>query len=188
MDSITEGKNGILVVIISYNSCHLTQECIKSVRSKMTDYCYKIVVVDNASTDGITDWLEELEDILLIKNADNVGFGPACNQAVKVTEDTEYDNYDVFLLNNDTRLTDNAVYFLKKALYSSADVGAVGSVSNYAGNRQQVDVTFDKVEEYLEYGRQNNNERNNIVEERIRLSGFAMLIRREAWNKAGGFD
>ena len=185
---MTNNSDGILVVIVSYNSCHLTQECIKSVRSKMTDCCYKIVVVDNASTDGITDWLEEQEDILLIKNADNIGFGPACNQAVKVTEDTEYDNYDVFLLNNDTRLTDNAVYFLKKALYSSADVGAVGSVSNYAGNRQQVDVTFDKVEEYLEYGRQNNNERNNIVEERIRLSGFAMLLRREAWNKAGGFD
>ena len=215
MSCLKNMENEILIVLISYNSCHLTQECIKSIRNTLPDGLCKIVVVDNASTDGSAEWLSEQEDILLIKNTENIGFGPACNQAVKATVGTEYESYDVFLLNNDTRLTDNAVYFLKDALYSSDDVGAVGSVSNYAGNRQQVDVTFDRVEDYLEYGKRNNvlgkaenvRECGNktyvndgdagnlnragmdcICEERVRLSGFAMLIKRKVWDEIGGFD
>lgn len=182
-------ENKILIVLVSYNSCYLTQECIKSIHQTLRVGNYKIVAIDNASTDGSVEWLEEQEDILLIKNEENIGFGPACNQAVKETEGTEYENYDVFLLNNDTRLTDNAVDILREVLYSSDDVGAVGSVSNYAGNRQQVDVEFDRVVDYLEYGKQNNvHGKTEGCEERVRLSGFAMLIKRSVWDEVGGFD
>ncbi len=189
MNKPKDVKNRILVVIVSYNSVHLTQECIKSIRNTLPDGSCKITVADNASTDGSLEWLEEQEDILLIKNTDNIGFGPACNQAVKSSIGTEYESYDIFLLNNDTRLTDNAVYFLREALYSSADVGAVGSVSNYAGNKQQIDITYDRVEDYLEYGKRNNiPEDTTNCEERVRLSGFSMLIKRSVWNEIGGFD
>lgn len=177
-----------LIVIVSYNSKHLMQECIYSVRSTLPEGSYKLSVVDNASTDGVAEWLEEQDDILLIKNGINAGFGPACNQVVKATCGTDYEDYDVFLLNNDTRLTEKAFFYLKEALYSADDIGAVGSVSNYAGNRQQVDVFFDGVEDYLEYGRKNNILMKDAIDERVRLSGFAMLIKREAWEKAGGFD
>lgn len=185
-DNISENK--ILIVGVSYNSMHLMQESISSIRRTLPSGSYKIVVTDNASTDGVAEWLGNQEDILLIRNERNVGFGPACNQAVNATIGTEFEKYDIFLLNNDTRLAENALYFLKEALYSSDDIGAVGSVSNYSGNRQQVDVLYDKVEDYLEYGKKNNIPRENSTEERVRLSGYAMLIRREAWNKAGGFD
>ena len=189
MNKPKDVKNGILVVVISYNSVHLTQECIKSIRKTLPDGSYKIAVVDNASKDGSVEWLEEQEDILLIKNTGNIGFGPACNQAVESSIGTWYESYDVFLLNNDTRLTDNAVYFLRETLYSSVDVGAVGSVSNYAGNRQQIDITYDRVEDYLEYGKQNNIPEDIFnCEERVRLSGFSMLIKRSVWNEIGGFD
>lgn len=187
---------GILIVVVSYNSMHLMQQNIASIRNTLPDGVYKIAVTDNASTDGVAEWLEEQDDILLIRNQENKGFGPACNQAVNATIGTEYEGYDVFLLNNDTRLTENALYFLKEALYSADDIGAVGSVSNYAGNRQQIDDTFDRVDDYLEYGRRNNipcDNENTVLpaldaEERVRLSGFAMLIRRDVWNKTGGFD
>ncbi len=181
-------RNGILIVIVSYNSLHFTQECIKSVRRTMPEGRCKMIIVDNASTDGSVEWLKDQDDILLIRNEENIGFGPACNQAVASTIGSCYESYDVFFLNNDTRLADNALYFLKEALYSDDDIGAVGSVSNYAGNRQQVDISFDRVEDYLEYGRRNNIPMKKSVEERVRLSGFALLIRREAWEKTGGFD
>lgn len=188
MNTTTELSTKIIIVIVSYNSGHFTRECIKSIRNTMQEDEYKIVVADNASDDGITEWLEEQKDILLIKNGTNIGFGPACNRAVEATVGTEYESYDIFLLNNDTRLTNDAVCYLKEALYSADDIGAVGSISNYAGNRQQVDVLFDKVEDYLEYGHRNNTPMDNAVEERVRLSGFAMLIRRGVWDMIGGFD
>ncbi|MBR5407205.1 MAG: glycosyltransferase [Lachnospiraceae bacterium] len=180
--------NKILIVIVSYNLKHMMQENIASIRNTLPAGSYRIAVVDNASTDGTAQWLDEQDDILLIKNQTNAGFGPACNQAVNATMGTECESYDIFLLNNDTRLTDNALYFLKKALYSADDIGAVGSISNYAGNRQQADILFDRVEDYLEYGRKNNVPGRDSIEERVRLSGFAMLIKRSAWDKAGGFD
>ncbi len=178
----------MLIVIVSYNSIHLMKECIKSIRDTVEENTYQIIVVDNASTDGVAEWLETQKDIILIKNSENVGFGPACNQAVEATNGTKYENSDVFLLNNDTRLIENSLNNLKRVLYSSDDIGAVGSVSNYAGNKQQIDVLFDRVEEYVEYGRKNNEDIDDDFEERVRLSGFAMLIRRDVWNKVGGFD
>ncbi|MCR5421881.1 MAG: glycosyltransferase [Lachnospiraceae bacterium] len=183
-----KAEDSAIIVIVSYNSFFFTRECIKSIRNSVPAKCYKIIVVDNASTDESRDWLLKQNDIMLICNDKNVGFGPACNQAVKATIGTEYESLDIFLLNNDTRLCDNSFYFLKKALYSSDDIGAVGSVSNYAGNRQQVDILYDKVDDYLEYGRINNVSREDALEERVRLSGFALMIRRELWDMIEGFD
>ena len=182
------GNKGTLIVIVSYNSEFIMKECIRSIRTTLADERYKIVVVDNASTDGIAEWLKEQDDILLIQNRTNVGFAPACNQAVNATVGTEYEEDDIFLLNNDTRLTENSLHNLQIGLYSADDIGAVGAISNYAGNRQQVDVLFDHVDQYLEFGKNNNGSGTAECVERVRLSGFAMLVRRNVWDKTGGFD
>ena len=181
-------EDRIIIVIVSYNASFLMEENIKSIRSTLNQGTYKIVVVDNASTDGVTQFLEKQEDILLIKNTENVGFGPACNQAVAATVGTEFEKCDVLLLNNDTRLVFDSVYYLKKALYSAENVGAVGSLSNYAGNKQQLDIEFDTVDEYIKYGEKINVPMESPYLERSRLSAFAMLIRRDVWDAVGGFD
>ncbi|MCR5671757.1 MAG: DUF6492 family protein [Butyrivibrio sp.] len=183
------GKNNkTLIVLVSYNNLFFTRECIKSIRDVLSEGSYKIAVVDNGSTDGSHKWLSEQSDILYIRNEKNLGFGPACNQAVRATAGTEYADYDVFLLNNDTRLVFDALYFLKQALYSADDIGAVGSISNHAGNRQQVDVEFDRIDEYIKYGEKINVPMQGAMLERVRLSGFSMLVRRNLWDEIGGFD
>ncbi|MCR5106818.1 MAG: HAD-IIIC family phosphatase [Lachnospiraceae bacterium] len=178
----------ILIVIVSYNQAHLMEENIKSIRATLPKDSYKIVVTDNASTDGVRDYLKKQEDILLILNDENKGFSPACNQAVNATKGTEYEDCDVFLLNNDTRLAPNSLFFLMEALYSDSEVGAVGAISNYAGNRQQIDIEFDRAEQYIIFSQVINIPGDNVTEERVRLSGFAMLIRRKLWDAIGGFD
>ena len=77
---------------------------------------------------------------------------------------------------------------LRSALYSADDIGAVGSVSNYADNKQQLDVTFDNVDDYITFGEKNNVPMENPCLERVSLSSFAMLIRRKVWDEIGGFD
>ena len=136
----------VLFVIVSYNARRYMQECIQSIRAKVAPGSYKIAVTDNASTDGIAEWLEAQEDILLIRNHENKGFGPGCNQAVAATAGTEYETYDIFLLNNDTVMTSTAVPRMVETLYSAADLGAVGCMSSYAGNRQEYTVVFDATE------------------------------------------
>ncbi len=178
----------ILIVIVSYNACRYMQDCINSIRSKVTPGSYQIIVVDNASTDGIAEWLAAQSDIILIRNDVNVGFGPACNQAVASTIGTEFADYDIFLLNNDTVMTSTALPRMISALNSASDVGAVGAMSNYAGNRQQIDISFDTTEDYVKYGESLNIPPSDSVLEKVRLNGFAMLVKRNVWDKIGGFD
>lgn len=167
------------IVIISYNNSELTKECIKSIRANNPAEIYQLVVVDNASTDGIVDWLKEQKDITLILNEENKGFPYACNQGIAaVNKET-----DIFLLNNDTVVPKGALYWLRKGLYSSEKVGAVGSVSNNVVNYQQVPEQFDTLEEWMTFAEKNNVEMEYPYEKKGWLVGFAMLIKRTAINK-----
>lgn len=176
------------IVIVSYNACYLLQKNLESIRNTLLKGTYRIVVVDNASDDGAAEWLEEQKDIILIRNAGNEGFARACNQGAAAVSDEENREDNIFLLNNDTRLAANSLFWLRMGLYENDKVGAVGSYSNYAGNEQQLDITFTLPDEYLQYGAKLNIPLKHPYEERIRLSGFAMLIKRNVWNLTGGMD
>lgn len=180
-------KNTV-IVIASYNSIYLQQKNIESIRSTLLKGTYEIVVVDNASDDGVSEWLRQQEDVILIKNMENQGFPCACNQGVNATENTMSADWDVFLLNNDTRLAINSLFWLRMGLYENEHIGAAGSYSNYAGNDQIQDVVFQLPNDYLEYGARVNIPLMHPYEERTRLSGFAMLVRRNVWDLTGGMD
>lgn len=176
------------IIIVSYNSCHLLQKNIESIRATIPQDICQIIVSDNASDDGAVEWLEKQSDITLIKNKENKGFPYACNQCVRATLAAGLEESDIFLLNNDTRLAPNALFWLRMGLYENEQTGAVGSYSNYAGNEQQVDVVFPRPEDYLEYGTKTNIPLRYAYEERVRLSGFAMLVKRCVWDAVGGMD
>lgn len=176
------------IVIVSYNSCYLLQKNIESIRNTLPEKTYRMIVVDNASDDGVVEWLEKQDDILLIKNNENRGFPCACNQGSRVFLETEFEGSDLFFLNNDTRLAINSLFWLRMGLYENKKTGATGSYSNYAGNEQQLDVAFTLPCEYLEYGAKHNIPLKYPYEERVRLSGFAMLVRRCVWDAIGGMD
>ncbi|MDE6742388.1 MAG: glycosyltransferase family 2 protein [Lachnospiraceae bacterium] len=174
------------ILIVSYNACYFMQRNIENIRKTLPEGSYRIVVVDNASTDGVAEWLQEQDDIVLLQNKENVGFAPACNQGVNLLENLNAT--DIFLLNNDTRLAPNALFWLRIGLYENEKIGAVGSCSNYAGNEQQIEVEFTLPDEYLQYGASVNVPLQEPYEERVRLSGFAMLVRGDVWEATGGMD
>lgn len=176
------------IVIVSYNVCYMMQKNVESIRNTLLPGTYEIIVVDNASDDGIREWLQGQQDILLVENEENRGFAPACNQAVSFLREMETKQMDIFLLNNDARLAPNALFWLRMGLYENGRVGAVGGVSNYAGNNQQLDIAFSLPGQYLDYGARRNIPEEKPYEERVRLSGFAMLVRGSVWNEAGGMD
>lgn len=177
------------IVIVSYNAYYFLQKNIESIRNTLLEGTYQIIVVDNASDDGITEWLAGQKDVILIRNRENKGFACACNQGADiVSEKEEVRENDIFLLNNDTRLAANSLFWLRMGLYENDGIGSVGSYSNYAGNEQQLDIAFTLPDEYLQYGARINIPRKHPYEERVRLSGFAMLVKRNVWNLIGGMD
>lgn len=176
--------NRTSIVIVSYNSRYLMEQCLASIRKNCNPQACDIVVVDNASTDGVREWLQEQEDITLVLSEENVGFPKGCNIGIDACDEQN----DIFLLNNDTRMAPNALFWLRMGLYEKDDIGATGCISNYCGNNQQVDVEFTLPNEYLDYGKTLNIYCENPYEEKNRLCGFAMMIRRDALDKAGRLD
>lgn len=171
-------------IILSFNTIDYTKLCVQSIRNNCKTDSYEIVVVDNASTDGSVEWLQNQNDIILVKNKENVGFPAGCNQGIRMASQ---DN-DIFLLNNDAVLMINSLYQLRMGLYESERHGAVGAVTNYAANGQIAYSEGKKLEDYYEYAYATNVPAKAPYEQKSMLIMFAMLIKREAFDIVGELD
>lgn len=172
------------IVILSYNDCELLKGCIESIRRHNLQSSYEIIVVDNASTDTSPAWLKQQKDIRLLCNTENKGFPAGCNQGVKLSSP----DADIFFLNSDTVVYQNSIFNLRMALYADETVGAAGSVTNCAGNRQQIKCPCTTDEEFENFARQINTNWEQIYGARLYLIGFAMLVKREVLDAIGLFD
>jgi len=76
----------VSVTIVTYNSGRFIKRCIESVLAQR--YPLKeIIVVDNNSTDGTIDILDQFEGRCLIQyNPSNIGFAEAQNQAISMAK------------------------------------------------------------------------------------------------------
>lgn len=175
--------NPYSVIIVSYNSSDAMKMCIDSIKSNNDMLDNQIIVVYNNSSDGIRDWLETQDQIILIKNYDNKGFGAASNQGIK----TALADNDIFLLNNDTIVTPNAIFWMRMGLYENSNVGAVGCESNCASG-QMINQKYNSIDEYIKYGISNNVPSKNPYEKRVWLSGFALMFKRKALDDIGILD
>lgn len=172
------------IVILSYNLLDMTRSCIESIRKTTPESAREIIVIDNASVDESVQWLRSQEDIKLLCNEENRGFPAACNQGIGLSDEGS----DIFLLNNDTVLTDNALFWLRMGLYESEQVGSAGSVTNHMSNFQTVVDDGKTEEEYLEYASQNNVPMKYPYQNKMYLTGFALLLKRKVLDRVGLLD
>ena len=140
------------IIILSYNLLEYTRLCLESIRRTTPESAREIVVVDNGSSDGSVEWLRAQKDIILVENTENMGFPYGCNQGIK-----EADNEtDIFLLNNDTIVTPNSIFWLRMGLYSGTRIGATGSVSNRASNGQIAEGCGNNIQSCMQYAHVHN--------------------------------
>lgn len=112
----------VTIVIPNYNGKHFMEPCLSSL-SKQTYKNFHILVVDNASSDGSIEYMEEnYPDIELIKLQKNYGFSKAVNIGIQHSR-TPY----VILLNNDTTVDTRYVEEMIKAIEKSPKIFSVSS-------------------------------------------------------------
>lgn len=112
----------VTIVIPNYNGKHFMEPCLSSL-SKQTYKNFHILVVDNASSDGSIEYMEEnYPDIELIKLQKNFGFSKAVNIGIQHSR-TPY----VILLNNDTTVDTRYVEEMVKAIEKSPKIFSVSS-------------------------------------------------------------
>lgn len=113
----------VSIIIVNYNTCSLTSNCIDSIIKYTKDVEYEIILVDNASTDGSKQKFENDSRLKYIFLENNLGFGRANNIGF-LHSTGEY----VFLLNSDTLLLNNAVYlFWKISKDADSSVACLGA-------------------------------------------------------------
>ena len=172
------------VVMLTHNNIEYTKLCIQSLRLYDVLDNYEIIIVDNNSTDGTVEWLKEQKGIKYILNNENRGFPAACNQGIEIANKEN----DIFLLNNDTIIMQNSVFNLRMGLYSNEKVGATGAVSNNVSNYQRISEEFNDFNGYERFAISNNISNEESYKEKIKLVGFAMLIKRHVLDKVGLLD
>lgn len=124
----------VSIIIVSFNTLRLTQNCINSIVEKTKGVDYEIIVIDNASTDGTKEVLSNDKRIKYIYSDRNGGFGYGNNLGMKHAQGKYF-----FLLNSDTLLLNNAIkefYDYAEAHSSNAIYGCYleGEDGSYRGS------------------------------------------------------
>ncbi|RED65943.1 bifunctional glycosyltransferase family 2 protein/class I SAM-dependent methyltransferase [Cohnella lupini] len=168
------------IIILTYNGLAHTQACIESIRNHTIPGTYELIVVDNASTDGTVEWLNQDDDIKTILNSENMGFPAGCNQGMKAASG-QY----LLLLNNDTIVTPRWLDNLLVCANSDSRIGAVGPVTNNASYYSTISVNYQSTEEMQAFADNYNHSNPKRWMNRLKLIGFCLLIRREAYEQVG---
>lgn len=90
------------VIIPVYNRLHHTIRVIGSLRAQTLVKNLRIIVVDDGSTDGTADYLNEQDDVFTIKGDGNLWWAGSIDLGIcHVMVEAAHDDYVIFL-NNDT--------------------------------------------------------------------------------------
>ena len=110
----------VTVTIVTYDSGRFIKRCVESVLEQRYPNL-EVIVIDNASTDGTIDILEQFEDrCRIIYNDENVGFAAAQNQAIALASGDW-----ILTLNPDVLLLPTFIHALVEASYIDRKVGTV---------------------------------------------------------------
>lgn len=174
----------VSIVIPVFNQSRYTYNCLRSLLA-YTRVPYEIIVIDNASTDDTPSMLAAMEHIRVIRNEENQGFGPACNQGGHAATG----DYLLFL-NNDTEVTNGWIEALLDPLKDET-VGAVGAKLLYPGGRLQEAgniIWQDGTGWNYGHGDDPTLPEYSYLKEVDYCSGACLLIRKALWERLGGFD
>jgi GT2 family glycosyltransferase len=110
------------IIIVNWNTRDLLTRCLQSVYDTTRNLDFKVIVVDNASTDGSQEMVrQEFPDVRLIANAENLGFAKANNQAIRRSRGRY-----VLLLNSDAFVRENTIEHMVALMDGHPEAGMAG--------------------------------------------------------------
>jgi GT2 family glycosyltransferase len=117
-------RRPVAVVMLTWNALAVTKECLQALQGTTDHPAWRLIVVDNGSTDGTVEWLRGVPDVHLVENGQNLGFSAGCNVGLAACQAGE----DVVLMNNDTVVLEPGwLAALQDAAYDDPRNGVVGA-------------------------------------------------------------
>ncbi len=127
LPSLTQPSVKLSVIIVSFNTRETLRYCLELVQAELRriairGFSSEILVVDNASTDGSAQMVEQFfPDVGLIRSAVNLGFGGANNLALLASRGEL-----LLLLNSDAFLESPVLIHLLSCMDLDETVGMLG--------------------------------------------------------------
>lgn len=192
MSGMQSSRVDISLIVVSYNTRDLLEECLTSLFSNPPPCAFEVLVVDNNSQDGSRTLVDErFPQCRVIGNRRNLGFARAANRAYQVSQGVY-----CLVMNPDLRVLPASIQRLWEFMESHRDVGiAFPKLYNPDGNLQYSCRTFHTMGTILfrrtPLGRLFPNSRilrdhlmtdwdHNSVREIDWALGGCMMVRREA--------
>lgn len=193
---ILDNKPLVSIIIVNYNGGEVLLGCLESLEKSSPSIAHEVILVDNCSTDGSPDLVEQrFPNVLLIRQPQNRGFGAGNNVGARFAKG-EF----LFLLNPDTILSEDILPHLIEIMQQDPTVGIVGpKLLNPDGSLQlSVSPALSIAGEYQarkqakSYQSLRNktliSQKFNDIQEVDIVVGAAFFIIKSLFDSIGGFD
>ena len=185
----------LTIIIVNFNTEELVCNCIESIPCGINKYSYRVVVVDNGSSDNSVELIKSrFFDAEVIENGKNLGFAAANNKALRVANSSYY-----LLLNSDTIVTKGAIDKVIDFMSEHPECGfASPQLLNEDGSLQNTAANFPSLVTELSnksllrmlfpstyYKKKFSSSRPIAVET---LVGAALFAKKEMCDKIGFYD
>lgn len=181
----------VYIIVLNWNGRADTEECLRSLLG-LTYPNYRVLVVDNGSTDGSVDHLRRLfSGAQFIENKTNLGFAAGNNRGIEHAMNNRADY--VFILNNDTVVLPDVLNELVAAAEGDPKIGAVGPKICYYSNPERIWCLGGRISFFLGCtwhvaGRQKDRAKYQGIRDVDYLTGCALLLKRDVIEGVGCFD
>jgi GT2 family glycosyltransferase len=191
----------LTVVIVSYNTRDLTLAALRTLFATTRRTSFEVVVLDNASSDGSADAVSTaFPQVTLHRSDRNLGFAKA-NNLVAASARTDW----LLLLNPDTEVHEGAVDTLMDFARAHPEAGIWGGRTVFPDGRLNAGSCWMRITPWSTFCAAvgltalfpqtaffNPESMGSWQRDSIRgvdiVSGCFFLIRRDLWDRLGGFD
>lgn len=164
---IERERKRMKIILTAHNQLQQVEQRLSELHNTAGIEAKDIVIVDNASEDGLGEWLcSQTIYSYLICDEGMETYAKILNTAIAEFAEEE----DVFCYTPDYPLERGALENLKQLLYSEEDIGAVSPV-----------ILEDGVRNNFAVG-------ENINKKKLELTEEAVMIKYSAYRQIGGFD
>lgn len=172
--SASTGLASVTLISVTFNSFAIVQQLLASVPVQTP-----VILVDNGSDD--VEQLRSLagDNVTVIANDTNVGFGVACNQGAQQAN-TDY----LFFVNPDAHLGDHTLLAMLAAAQRYPEAAAFNPAIEEGNGRQYFkrSSTLLPKDQYMPRGWPSEDRQVTV------LSGAAIFVSKAMFDRVGGFD
>ncbi|NIA14061.1 MAG: glycosyltransferase [Nitrospiraceae bacterium] len=172
----------VSIIIPAFNQLDYCRQCVHALLAN-TRPPYKLILVDNASTDGVGEFFDSVPNACVLHAPENLGFAGGVNLGLAQAEG------HVVLLNSDTLPPEGWLECMEGALLSDGDIGLVGPMSNCVSGSQRIEgLELESMDAINAFARDLARRKRGQLRDVARLVGFCLMIGDTALAQLGVFD